>query len=301
MIGKTVSHYKIIEKLGEGGMGEIYLAEDLKLERKVAIKFLPQHLNRDKDNVVRFIQEAKAAAPLNHSNIIAIYEIAEEDDRIFIVMEYVEGQSLRELIIAHKELPFDLCIDIITQISEGLSKAHKAGIIHRDIKPENVMIERDGRVKILDFGLAKLKGMSKLTKESSILGTVQYMSPEQFWGESIDLKTDIWSLGVVLYEMLTGQIPFNGKVDQAIVYSISKEKYKPLSNLRGDIPKKLERIVDQSLEKDPKKRYQHVEEMLKDLRSVKGTEIQETDSKKQASRKRSGMIVGKKRRSKPDL
>jgi serine/threonine-protein kinase len=206
MVGKTISHYKITEKLGEGGMGEVYLADDTKLDRKVAIKFLPEHLTKDKENVERFEREAKAAASLNHPNIVTIHDVIEEDDpttagrQICIVMEYVDGKSLRDVIREYK-LGSDKIIDIISQIGEGLSKAHKAGIVHRDIKPENIIIDKGARVKILDFGLAKLKGVSNLTKDSSTLGTVHYMSPEQIQGKEVDHKSDIWSLGVVLYEI----------------------------------------------------------------------------------------------------
>jgi serine/threonine protein kinase len=222
MIGKLISHYRIIEKLGEGGMGEVYLAEDLKLERKVAIKFLPQYMTRDKENVERFEREAKAAAALNHPNIVTIYEIAEVDNQTFIVMEYIDGQSLRTK-IENGISDLDEILDIINQICDGLSEAHKADIVHRDIKPENILIDKNGRVKILDFGLAKLKGVSKLTKETSTLGTIHYMSPEQVQGKEVDYRSDIWSLGVVLYEMLTGKIPFSGDYEQAIIYSILNE------------------------------------------------------------------------------
>jgi serine/threonine protein kinase len=223
MIGKTISHYKIIEKLGEGGMGEVYLADDLKLDRKVAIKFLPSHLTNDKENVERFEREAKAAAALNHQNIITIYDILESDDQTCIIMEYVDGHSLRNILYKGFSGLGEI-LDIIKQICEGLSEAHKANIIHRDIKPENILIDNRGRVKILDFGLAKLKGASKLTKDSSTLGTIHYMSPEQIRGEDIEESSDIWALGILVYEMITGQVPFKGEYDQAIIYSILNEE-----------------------------------------------------------------------------
>jgi non-specific serine/threonine protein kinase len=266
MNGKTVSHYKIIEKLGEGGMGEVYLAEDLKLERKVAIKFLPQHLTKDKENVERFEREAKAAASLNHPNIVTIHEIAEDIDQTFIVMEYVEGKSLRDVINEYK-LGINKIIDIITQISEGLSQAHKAGIVHRDIKPENIIIDKDARVKILDFGLAKLKGVSKLTKDSSTVGTIHYMSPEQLRGGEVDQRSDIWSLGVVFYELLVGDVPFKGDYDQAVAYSIQSEEFEPIDELTPEHDAMLHKF----LAKEPEKRYQNLEELIDDLTEKKGS------------------------------
>jgi serine/threonine-protein kinase len=268
MIGKTVSHYKIIEKLGEGGMGEVYLAEDLKLERKVAIKFLPQHLTKDKDNVERFEREAKAAASLNHPNIVTIHEIAEENDQIFIVMENVEGKSLRDIISEYK-MGIDKIIDIITQISVGLSQAHKAGIVHRDIKPENIIIDKDARVKILDFGLAKLRGVTNLTKESSTLGTIHYMSPEQLRGEEVDQRSDIWSLGVVFYEMLAGDVPFKGDYDQAVAYSIQSEEFDPISSIASD----HHEILNKFLAKKPENRYQNLREFTDALGEDKGSNM----------------------------
>ncbi len=177
MIGKTISHYKITEKLGSGGMGVVYLADDTKLKRQVAIKFLPEHLTKDKENVQRFEREAEAAAALNHPNIITIFDVIETDGQICIIMEYVNGKSLREK-IDDKNLAIEEILNITNQICEGLSEAHKAVIVHRDIKPENILIDSRGRVKILDFDLAKLKGVSKLTKETSTLGTIHYMSPD---------------------------------------------------------------------------------------------------------------------------
>ncbi|MFN2176573.1 MAG: protein kinase domain-containing protein, partial [Anaerolineales bacterium] len=274
MIGETISHYKILEKLGEGGMGEVYLAEDLKLERKVAIKFLPQHLTKDKENVERFEREAKAAAALNHPNIITIHDVIETngpttaDRQICIVMEYIDGQSLRTK-IENGILDLDEILDIINQICDGLFEAHKADIVHRDIKPENILIDSSGRVKILDFGLAKLKGVSKLTKETSALGTIHYMSPEQVQGQEIDHRSDIWSLGVVLYEMLTVQLPFKGEYESAIIYSILNEEQEPIQNIPKDISSKLQQVVNKTLEKDPEKRYQHINNVLTDLKSIK--------------------------------
>jgi serine/threonine protein kinase len=255
MIGKTISHYNITEKLGEGGMGEVYLADDLKLERQVAIKFLPEHLTKDKENVERFEREAKAAASLNHSNIVTIYDVIEEDDQICIVMEYVEGKSLRDVINEYN-LGIDKIVDMISQLSEGLSKAHKAGIVHRDIKPENIIIDQDARVKILDFGLAKLKGVSNLTKDSSTLGTIRYMSPEQVRAEEIDHRSDIWSVAVILYELLTGRAPFTGDYDQAVLYSILNDNPDRILTGKDPVKEQLEPIIDKALAKEPDKRHQ---------------------------------------------
>jgi serine/threonine-protein kinase len=249
-------------------MGVVYLAEDIKLERKVAIKFLPQHLTKDKENAERFEREAKAAASLNHPNIVTIHEIAEENDQIFIVMEYVEGKSLRDIIDTSSHFPIPNYIDIIIKIIEGLSQAHQDGIVHRDIKPENIIIDKDARVKILDFGLAKLKGVTKLTKDSSTVGTIHYMSPEQTRGESVDHRSDIWSLGVILYEMLTGQLAFKGDYEQAVIYSILNEDPQTISSLHTDIPIEFERIVNKSLAKRLNERYQHLGEVLVDLNAI---------------------------------
>ena len=269
MIGKTISHYKILEKLGEGGMGVVYKAEDTKLERKVALKFLPSHTTTDKEAVKRFEREAKAAAALNHPNIITIHEISEFEGQTFITIEYVEGKSLREK-VSDSPLSIDETINITVQICEGLSKAHQAGIVHRDIKPENILIDEDGRVKIVDFGLAKLKGVGKLTKEKSTLGTIHYMSPEQTRGEEVDNRADIWSVGVVLYEMITGQCPFKGEYEQAVIYSILNEDPEPVTGLRMDISVELERILKRALAKRPSERYQHIDDLLVDLSRERG-------------------------------
>jgi serine/threonine protein kinase len=276
MIGKTISHYKIIEKLGEGGMGEVYLAEDLKLERNVAIKFLPQHLTKDKDNVERFEREAKAAASLNHPNIVTIYDVIEKDSQLCIVMEYIEGKSLRDVINEYN-LGIDKIIDIVSQLSEGLSEAHKAGIVHRDIKPENIIIDNDARVKILDFGLAKLKGVSKLTKETSTLGTIHYMSPEQLRGDVVDHRSDIWSLGVVFYEMIAGDVPFKGDYDQAVAYSIQSEQFSPLE----DINPQHDEVLHKLLAKEPENRYQSLDEFTEVLKEKMGSTEIKGNSKQQ--------------------
>ena len=265
MIGKTISHYKILKKLGEGGMGEVYLAEDTKLKRKIALKFLPSHLTDDKEIIGRFEREAQAAASLNHPNIITVHEIGEHEGRTFIAMEYVQGHSLREE-ITKGPMPIDHVIGISTQICEGLHEAHKAGIVHRDIKPENILIDKSGRVKILDFGLARMKGVTKLTKDASTLGTLKYMSPEQYQNKEVDHRTDIWSFGVVLFEMLTGQLPFQGEYEAAVMYSVVNEEPKSLNTLRQDIPENLDQIVSKCLVKDLAMRYKSMQEVIEELK-----------------------------------
>jgi serine/threonine protein kinase/Flp pilus assembly protein TadD len=268
MIGKTISHYKILEKLGEGGMGVVYKAKDLKLDRLVALKFLPPHLGKSKDEKERFIHEAKAASALDHTNICNIHEIDEtEDGQLFIAMAHYEGTTLDQR-IKRGPLPLNEAVDIAMQIARGLEKAHQKEIVHRDIKPGNILLTRDHVVKILDFGLAKLRGYTKLTKAQTTLGTVSYMSPEQSQGQKVDPRSDIWSLGVVLYEMVTGRRPFTGDYDQAVVYSIMNEQPEPLTGLRTGVPVDLERIVDKCLHKDPAERYQTAGGIMADFRHL---------------------------------
>jgi len=268
MIGKTISHYKILEKFGEGGMGIIYKAEDTKLKRTVALKFLPPELTRDKEAKKRFIQEAQAASALDHPNICTIHEIGEtEEGQMFIVMACYEGESLKDK-IDRGPLPIDEVIHIVIQIAEGLRKAHSKNIIHRDIKPANILITEDEQIKIVDFGLAKLAGRTMLTKEGTTLGTVAYMSPEQTQGTDVDHRADIWALGVVLYEILSGERPFKGDYEQAMMYSIMNEEPRPVIELRPEIPLSLEQVVSKALEKDRDKRYQSVTELLDDLKSI---------------------------------
>jgi len=267
--GSLVSHYKIIEKLGSGGMGEVYKALDTKLQRTIALKFLSSQLTCDAGAQSRFKLEAIAASSLNHANITTIYEIDEVDDRCFISMEYVDGKSLKEL-IKEKGFSIEKVVDIATQICEGLNAAHKKDIIHRDIKSDNIMITDDGVVKIVDFGLAKLKGVTRLTKAGSTLGTLLYMSPEQALGKEVDNRSDIYSLGVILYEMITGRLPFQGEFDAAIFNSIINDTPEPMARYKADVPDGFQRIVDKALEKDQEMRYQHVDDLLADLRKLKG-------------------------------
>jgi serine/threonine protein kinase len=274
MIGKTISHYKILEEIGAGGMGVVYKAQDTKLDRTVALKFLPSHISIDKEEKKRFIHEAKAAAALDHPNICSIYEIDEtEEGQMFIAMAYYEGQTLNEKISGvgangGSPLPINNTIDTAIQIAEGLNKAHQKEIVHRDIKSANIIITEEGVVKILDFGLAKLRGVTKLTKEGTTLGTVTYMSPEQASGDKVDHRSDIWSLGVLLYEMITGQLPFKGEYEQAIMYAIMNEEPEPISGLRTGISLELENIINKALSKNISERYQHIEDLLVDLKRV---------------------------------
>jgi serine/threonine protein kinase len=218
MIGQTVSHYKITEKLGGGGMGVVYKAQDTKLKRTVALKFLPPELTRDKDAKTRFIREAQAASALQHNNICTIHEIGDtEDGRMFICMDCYDGETLNEK-IAGGPLPVGEAIDIAIQVAEGLSRAHELGMVHRDIKPANILVTNDGVVKIVDFGIAKLAGMTKVTRTGATVGTVAYMSPEQARGEEVDSRSDVFSLGAVLYELLTGSDPFPGDHVAAVMY-----------------------------------------------------------------------------------
>jgi serine/threonine protein kinase/tetratricopeptide (TPR) repeat protein len=270
MIGKTILHYKILEKLGEGGMGVVYKAEDTKLDRTVAIKFLPRRVAANQEEKQRFVIEAKAAAALNHSNIATIHNIEEADNEIFIVMEYIEGKELKEII--KSQIPnLQSAIDYATQIAEGLQAAHKKGIIHRDIKSSNIMITDDGKVKIMDFGLAKFRGSAQLTQIGTTIGTAAYMSPEQARGEESDQRSDTWSFGVVLYEMLTGQLPFKGDYEQAVLYSMMNEEPQSVSEINPQVPDLLAQVVTKSLQKDIVQRYQNMSEILIDLKSIQST------------------------------
>ena len=272
MIGKTVSHYRITEQLGAGGMGVVYKAEDTKLKRTVALKFLPPELTRDAEAKERFIREAQAASALEHNNICNIHEINEtEDGQLFIAMACYEGQTLIEQ-LAEGSIPVDQAINIAIQISQGLLRAHEEGIVHRDIKPANIIITYQDEVKILDFGLAKLAGKAQLTKDSSTLGTVAYMSPEQLSGKEVDQRTDIWSLGVVLYEMITSELPFKGDYEQAVIYSIINEDPKSIMEFLENTPSILTHIVEKTLQKNPIDRYQTINDLLKELKALDKSE-----------------------------
>ena len=260
--------FRIIETLGRGGMGVVYKAEDTKLERTVALKFLSPELVVDPEARERFVTEAQAASRLDHPNICAIHEIGEtEDSRMYIAMPYYEGKTLKERLRSGK-LELEEGLDIVRQLAQGLAKAQGKGIVHRDIKPANVIVTEDGLVKVLDFGLAKLTGMTRITKVGTTMGTVAYMSPEQAQGEEVDSRTDIWSLGVVLYELLTGHLPFEGGNDQSVVYSIINKEPKPISDLVSGLPQELEAMVVKALRKDPGERYGSFDEFLHELKEV---------------------------------
>jgi serine/threonine protein kinase/formylglycine-generating enzyme required for sulfatase activity/cephalosporin-C deacetylase-like acetyl esterase len=271
MIGKTVSHYEIVEPLGSGGMGLVYKARDLKLDRSVALKFLPAHLapvegDSDAMRRDRFILEAKASSALDHPNIGTIYEIGEtENGETFIAMAYYEGETLKNR-IARGPIPVGEALGIASQIATGLVAAHEHGIVHRDIKPANVIVTRDGLVKIIDFGLAKLSDITRMTRPGMAMGTPAYMSPEQAKGEDIDQRTDLWSLGVVLYEMLTGQTPFRGADGSAVVHSILYDEPRPPSELRAGLPASIEQVLIRALEKDREQRFHTAAELLTALR-----------------------------------
>jgi TolB-like protein/Tfp pilus assembly protein PilF/tRNA A-37 threonylcarbamoyl transferase component Bud32 len=274
MIGKTISHYKILEKLGEGGMGVVYKAEDTKLKRFAALKFLPPDLTRDGEARERFIQEAQAASGLDHPNICTIYEIGEsEDGPMFISMPCYEGETLKRK-IERGPLGPEEAVSIVLRVAEGLTRAHEAGIVHRDIKPANIMVTDRGDVKLLDFGLAKLAAPTRLTRAGTMMGTVAYVSPEQAHGESVDHRTDIWSLGVVLYEMLTGELPFKGDYEPSVVYSILKEEPAPLTSLRPEVPVGLDRVVSKAMAKNPDERFGDARQLI----SVLGRCLQDADS-----------------------
>lgn len=261
--------YKILERLGMGGMGVVYKAEDTRLKRTVALKFLSPEHTQDERARERFIHEAQAASALDHPNICTIHEINEtEDGQMYIVMSFYSGESLKEKI---KTGPLSLkeTLDTAIQISKGLAKAHEHEIVHRDIKPANIMLTEDRLVKIVDFGVAKLAGTTRVTKAGTTVGTAVYMSPEQARGEEVDFKTDIWALGVALYEMVTGEPPFKGESEQAILYSVLNQEPRTFRGLETAVPKELEQIIRKALSKDPKKRFSSAEEMSQALESLK--------------------------------
>ncbi len=268
MIGKNILHYKILEKLGAGGMGVVYKAGDLKLDRIVALKFLPPSYSYDEDIKKRFVHEAKAVSKLQHNNICTIHEINETGDgQLFFCIDYYDGESLKEKLKKGK-LGLSEALDITLQICEGLKKAHENNIIHRDVKPANIFITKDGIVKILDFGLAKVKGQSHLTQYESTIGTTAYMSPEQAKGDEVDQRTDIWSLGVVFYEMVSGNLPFKGEFDQAIIYSI-------LNKMPDDLeaPRKIKNFAAKCLQKKPVNRYYSIDEILVEFNLSPGSSL----------------------------
>ena len=295
--GQSIGHYRIVTLLGAGGMGEVYLAEDTTLGRKVALKLLPAEFTRDTDRVRRFQQEAHAASALNHPNIVTVYEIAHVDDRHLIATEFIDGETLRERIRDARvqtaegdgdksgtALPLREVLNIAIQTADALAAAHEAGIVHRDIKPENIMVRRrDGYIKVVDFGLAKLTpvvvGVDEVDREAltrprvktsagMVMGTVTYMSPEQTRGEKLDQRTDLWSLGVVLYELLAGRAPFDRPTPSEVIAGILEREPPPLADYLAEIPSELQRIISKALTKDREQRYQTAKDLLVDLRHL---------------------------------
>jgi len=259
--------FRIVEELGRGGMGVVYKAEDIRLKRTVALKFLPPHLADCADLKARFFVEAQAAAVLSHPNICVIHEIGEREGRLFIAMEYVEGETLRDRVRKGPLEPGE-AVDLVDQVAAGMGEAHGKGIIHRDIKSANIMVTPNGRAKVMDFGLAKLLGGSSLTKSQTTLGTIAYMSPEQARGEELDRRTDIWSLGVVLYELLAGKLPFRGDHDQTVIYSILHQEPEPLLKIRPSLASELEHVVGHAMSKKADDRYQTMQEFREDLAAL---------------------------------
>ncbi len=266
MIGQIISQYKVIEKLGEGGMGIVYKAQDTRLNRTIALKCLPDRVNNDESAKARFLQEAQAAAALNHANICTIYGVEEHDSKLYMAMEFVEGGTLSG------KIPFakiEDAVDVATQIGDALHEAHIHGIVHRDIKAENIMLTSRGQAKVMDFGLAKLKGAIKLTRTSGTVGTLGYMAPEQIQGGEVDHRSDIFSFGVLLFEMLTGKLPFRGEHEAAMMYSILNEEPEEIQKYLPDVPLELSYLVKTALEKNPDDRFQHMSDVIRDLRRLK--------------------------------
>jgi len=264
MTGETISHYRILEKIGEGGMGVVYKAEDTKLNRLVALKFLPSHLLASDVEKQRFLNEAQTAARLSHPGICTVHEIDSVGEKTFIAMEHIPGENLAEKIAAGP-IDSNWAAEIALDLCGALREAHSAGVVHRDIKPSNVMISDKGRTVLLDFGVARLKGDSKLTRTGTTVGTSGYMSPEQVRGETVDHRTDIWSLGVVLYQMLTGALPFKADHEAAVLYAIANEDPTPISDIRPNVPAALQKIVEKALEKRVSDRYQNIDALHADL------------------------------------
>ena len=291
MIGRTISHYEILDKIGEGGMGIVYRAHDTKLNRTVALKFLPQTVALSETDRKRFIHEAQAASVLDHPNICTIFEFNETSDGLlFIAMPAYEGTPLNKRIDQGPH-SIDEAIDIAIKIADGLQAAHEKGIVHRDIKSSNIFITQKGQVKVLDFGLARGVGMTQVTKTGMTMGTVPYMSPEQARGEKVDHRTDIWSLGVILYEMITGRMPFRGDYNEAIVYQILNEEPETVTSLRSNVPMELEHLIQRAMEKNPKDRFQSALDLSIELKRVRRDASKETKERKKEGREDVAEII----------
>ena len=298
MIGRTISHFKILEELGSGGMGTVFKAEDTNLHRPVALKFLPPEALLEDTDRARFLVEARSSASLSHESICTVYSIEEHDEGLFIAMEYLPGQSLKDL-IAQGPLTVKRALRLAVQIGTGLQCAHEQGIIHRDIKPANIVATDRGQAKILDFGLARISGATQLTITGSIMGTVAYMSPEQTSGAELDHRTDIWSLGALTYELITGHPPFTGDYNPTIIYAILNLDPEPLQSLRSNLPPDLQPVLTKALAKDPDDRYQHADEFVVDLKRIlRETSTQNTTTRLEVSRSAPGSA---RRNSKPLL
>jgi len=276
--GTMVAHYRISEKIGAGGMGEVYLAEDTKLNRKVALKFLADQFSSDQSARDRFTRETQAVAATDHPNIVSIYEVNEFKSRPYFAMQYIDGKSLSDVIKGNQLLLSEI-IRLAIQICEGLQAAHNKGIVHRDIKPSNILIDKDGRARILDFGLARIRGMETLTRTGTTMGTLFYMSPEQVQAKKTDLRSDIFSFGVVLYEMITGKRPFGGDSDAAILHAITHDEVEPLARFKSGVTDKLQQILDKALQKEQSLRYQTAADMLADFKQVTATDFPKQKSK----------------------
>ncbi|MCZ6772010.1 MAG: serine/threonine-protein kinase, partial [Proteobacteria bacterium] len=307
MVGRTLTHYKIIELLGKGGMGEVWVAEDTKLGRRIALKVLPEALAADADRRGRFEREARAIAALNHPNIVTIHSVEEAEGVHFLTMELVDGQRLTDR-IGERGLTLDQFFDIAIPLADAVHAAHQQGIMHRDLKPDNVMVSAEGRVKVLDFGLAKLRempgltgddtAMATVTAEGRIVGTIAYMSPEQAEGKTVDERSDIFSLGILLYEMATGRRPFSGDTALSTMSAILKDDPVSVTELKQQLPRHLGRVISTCLEKTPERRYQSALDVRNELERLRkevesgDTEVSQIASIQMSRRSRTPLAIG---------